>query len=73
MASNTTTPRLGRVARVVHHLLPSRWQIASLLFTETVLTIFGAPLWLHILAAGLDRVLLRPVGTGLERPSRQRP
>jgi hypothetical protein len=72
MASNATTPRPGRVVRMVHHLLPSRWQVALLLFTEVVLTIFGAPLWLHIVAAGLDRVLFRPFGRSFDRHSRQR-
>jgi len=71
MASSATTPRPGRVARFVQHLLPSRWQVASFLFAEIVLTIFGAPLGLHIVAAGLDHVLLRPVGDGLVRHTRQ--
>lgn len=73
MASNATTPYPGRVARFVHHLLPSRWQVASLLFAEVVVSIFGAPIWLHIVAAGLDRVLLRLVRAPLKRHARQRP
>ncbi len=50
MASNTTIHRPGRVARVIHHLLPSSWGVALFLFTEVGLTVLGTPPWLHLLA-----------------------
>jgi len=47
MASNATNRTPGRMAQVIHWLLPSRRQVAVGLVAHVGLAILGLPLWVH--------------------------
>jgi len=65
MASKTSIPCSGRVARVVHWLFPFRRQVAIGLVTEVTLAILGIPLWLHLALGVLLHIAVHLLEPGL--------
>ena len=62
MASNATTPRPGRAARIIHWLVPSRQQIAVGLAADAALAALGLPLWIHLALTVVFQLTIHLVG-----------
>lgn len=62
MATNATTPTLGRMARVTHWLFPSRRLVAISLAADTGLAVLGLPLWMHLVLGAMLHLTVHLVG-----------